>query len=475
VYHPEETEKAPEGFKHVAFKGADFRGEAFTIQIAPEDCTGCGVCVSICPAKNKANPKLKALNMEPQLPLLEAERKNYEFFLDLPEVDRSKFDKMTLKNSQFLQPLFEYSGACAGCGETPYVKLMSQLFGDRALIANATGCSSIYGGNLPTTPFCVDAQGRGPAWSNSLFEDAAEFGLGMRLAVDKETEFAYELLKDLAPQVGDNLAGEILKADQSSQEGIDQQRQRIQQLREVLKTIDTNQARMLEKLADYLAKKSVWIFGGDGWAYDIGYGGLDHVMASGRDVNILVMDTEVYSNTGGQQSKATPMGAVAKFAASGKPMPKKDLALRAIAYGDVYTARVAMGARDTQTVQAFLEAESYPGPSIIIAYSHCIAHGYNLALGPTQQKLAVQSGHWLMLRYDPRLAEKGEEPLQIDNKAPSIPLEDYVYNETRYRMLLKSNPERAKNLLQHAQQNVQKQWELYQRLTHSGNGSKDEA
>ncbi|HCF93806.1 MAG TPA: pyruvate:ferredoxin (flavodoxin) oxidoreductase, partial [Verrucomicrobia bacterium] len=475
VYHPEETEKAPAGFKHATFKGAEFRGDAYTIQVAPEDCTGCGVCVAVCPSKNKANPKLKAINMAPQLPLLEAERKNYDFFLDLPEPDRSKFQKMTLKNSQFLLPLFEYSGACAGCGETPYIKLMSQLFGDRALIANATGCSSIYGGNLPTTPYCVDAKGRGPSWSNSLFEDAAEFGLGMRLAVDKETEFALELVKALAPQIGDTLARDLLTADQTTQEGIDAQRDRIVQLREALRTVDSKQARMLETLADYLAKKSVWIFGGDGWAYDIGYGGLDHVMASGRDVNILVMDTEVYSNTGGQQSKATPMGAVAKFAASGKPMAKKDLALRAIAYGSVYTARVAMGAGDAQTVKAFIEAESYPGPSLIIAYSHCIAHGYNLTQGPAQQKLAVQSGHWVMLRYDPRLAEKGEEPLQLDSKAPSVPLEDYIYNETRYRMLLKSNPERAKSLLEQAQQNVHSQWALYQRLAKAGaNGANEE-
>ncbi len=408
VYDEKLVAGAPETFKHTAAKFKEFsQGYAYTVQVAPEDCTGCTLCVEVCPVKDKSQVGRKAINMAAQPPLREAEAKNWDFFMNIPDLDRKLINPSTIKNSQLLRPLFEFSGACAGCGETPYVKLVSQLFGDRAVIANATGCSSIYGGNLPTTPWAVDSKGRGPAWSNSLFEDNAEFGLGMRLTIDKQTEYARELLTSFEKELGKDLVEAILNANQSDEAGIEAQRERIAQLKDKLGKSSDTRAKDLVSIADNLVKKSVWIIGGDGWAYDIGYGGLDHVMASGRNVNILVLDTEVYSNTGGQASKATPRAAVAKFAMGGKGLPKKDLGLIAMSYGYVYVARVAMGANDQQTLRALLEAESYDGPSIIIAYSPCIAHGYELAKGLEQQKLAVQSGHWPMYRYDPRLAEQG--------------------------------------------------------------------
>jgi pyruvate-ferredoxin/flavodoxin oxidoreductase len=401
--------------------------------------------------------------MHPQRPLRDAERENYAFFLGLPEVDRTKV-KMDLKGVQFLQPLFEYSGACVGCGETPYIKLMTQLFGDRAIIANATGCSSIYGGNLPTTPYAVDANGRGPAWNNSLFEDNAEFGFGYRLAFDKHAEQARELLTALGGQVGATLVDGLLGADQSTEAGIADQRARVAALLEALKGIDSLQARRLERLAEYLVRKSVWIVGGDGWAYDIGYGGLDHVLAMGRDVNILVLDTEVYSNTGGQASKATPIGASARFAMAGKATGKKDLSMMAMAYGNTYVAHVAFGAKDVQTVRAFQEAEAFPGPSIIIAYSHCIAHGYDLARGLDQQKLAVDTGYWPLFRFDPRRAATGESPLVLDSAAPKIDLAKYTGNETRFRVVEQMDPARFKMLSQHAQHEVTMRFSIYEQL-----------
>ncbi|MCX8025992.1 MAG: 4Fe-4S binding protein, partial [Thermanaerothrix sp.] len=416
VYDPKYLENAPATFKYTDARFKEFPGMKYTLQVAPEDCTGCALCVEACPAKNKSQVGLKAINMAPQPPLREQERINWEFFLSLPEVDRTAISVSTVKNSQLLEPLFEFSGACAGCGETPYLKLMSQLFGDRVVIANATGCSSIYGGNLPTTPWTYNREGRGPAWSNSLFEDNAEFGLGMRLTIDKQTEFARELLQSLASQVGESLVDAILNADQRSEAGIREQRQRVALLKERLAGINDLRARLLMDVADFLVRKSVWIVGGDGWAYDIGYGGLDHVLASGRDVNILVLDTEVYSNTGGQASKATPRAAVAKFAANGKGLPKKDLGLIAMTYGYVYVAKVAMGANDQHTLKAFLEADAYEGPSLIIAYSHCIAHGIDMRKGLDQQKRAVQSGVWPVFRYNPLLAEEGKNPLQLDSR-----------------------------------------------------------
>jgi pyruvate-ferredoxin/flavodoxin oxidoreductase len=401
--------------------------------------------------------------MAAQPPLRESESANWDFFFKLPEVDRTLISPATIKNSQLLQPLFEFSGACAGCGETPYVKLVSQLFGDRAIIANATGCTSIYGGNLPTTPWSVNKEGRGPAWSNSLFEDNAEFGLGMRLTLDKQTEYIHFLLKQMSAELG-TLAEELITADQSTELGIKQQRERVEVLKKLIVSKTDPKSRDLLSLADLLVKKSVWIIGGDGWAYDIGYGGLDHVMASGRNVNILVLDTEVYSNTGGQASKSTPRGAVAKFAMSGKGISKKDLGLIAMSYGYVYVARIAMGSSDQQTLKAILEAEAFDGPSIIIAYSHCIAHGIDMAKGLEQQKLAVQSGHWPLYRYNPDLIAQGQNPLSIDSKEPSIPLEQYAYNETRYRMLVQADEARAEMLLKEAQNDVNKHWEYYQQM-----------
>jgi len=464
VYDSELLQQAPEPFKSTDAKWKQYAGKKYSIQISAEDCTGCGVCVSNCPAKSKTEPDKKAINMSDLDPIRERERENWKFFQTLPHVDRKELKLNLVKDIQLLQPLFEFSGACAGCGETAYIKLMSQLFGDRALIANATGCSSIYGGNLPTTPYAQNSAGRGPAWSNSLFEDNAEFGMGMRLALDKQLEYAKELVEKLSKDLGKNLVNDILSADQVTDDGIEAQRKRVQTLKTNLEKLNSFEAKELLSLADVLIKKSVWIVGGDGWAYDIGYGGLDHVIASGRNVNVLVLDTEVYSNTGGQASKATPRGATAKFAMGGKPVPKKDLAMMAITYGNVYVARVAMGASDMQTVKAFREAEAYDGPSLILAYCHCIAHGYDLVQGLNQQKLAVKSGYWPLVRYNPDLLDEGKNPLTIDSKAPEIPLKDYVYNETRYSMLTKSRPEAAKKLLKEAQEDVYKRWKAYAHL-----------
>lgn len=474
VYDKELLKTAPPTFKYTDAKGKEFpQNSAYTLQVAVEDCTGCELCYEVCPVKNKKETKLKALNMAPQIPLREQERVNYDFFLNLPEFDRTKANVTTVKGCQLLEPLFEYSGACSGCGETPYVKLVSQLFGDRAVVANATGCSSIYGGNLPTTPWAVNKEGRGPAWSNSLFEDNAEFGFGMRLAIDKHNQFARELLVSLQDKLGKDFVDSVISAEQKDETGIYEQRQRVADLKKRLEQINTSESKKLLEIADYLVKKSVWIIGGDGWAYDIGYGGLDHVLASGKNVNILVLDTEVYSNTGGQMSKATGMGAVAKFAAAGKPTAKKDLAMMAMSYGNVYVAKVAMGANDAQTVRAFLEAEAYDGPSLIIAYSHCIAHGINMSKGLDAQKLAVDSGYWPLFRYNPLNLLEGKNPLKLDSKAPKIRLQDYIYTETRYKMLTKSHPQQAKELLIRAQEEVSKKWKFYEELAsfdYSDNG-----
>jgi pyruvate-ferredoxin/flavodoxin oxidoreductase len=466
VYDEKLLADAPETFKHMPSKFKEFsQGFAYTIQVAPEDCTGCTLCVEVCPAKDKTQAGRKALNMAPQPALRESEAKNWEFFLNtIPDMDRKLFNPSTIKNSQLLRPLFEFSGACAGCGETPYVKLVSQLFGDRSVIANATGCSSIYGGNLPTTPWAVDEKGRGPAWSNSLFEDNAEFGLGMRLTIDKQKEYALELVKGFEKELSLELVNALVNADQSDEAGIQAQRERVADLKNKLSKSSDTRAKDLVSLADNLVKKSVWIMGGDGWAYDIGYGGLDHVIASGRNVNILVLDTEVYSNTGGQASKSTPRAAVAKFAMGGKSLGKKDLGLIAMSYGNVYVAHIAMGFNDQQTLRAIIEAEAYDGPSLIIAYSHCIAHGYDMAKGLEQQKLAVQSGHWPMYRYDPRLAAEGKNPLVIESKEPSIPLSQYAYNETRYKMLTQIDEGRAEELMKEAQQDAKSRWTLYQQM-----------
>jgi len=460
VYSPELLAGAPATFKSSPARWREFKDQVYTLQVAPEDCTGCRLCVEVCPVKNKQETRLKAINMMPQPPLREPEAENWKFFLGLPEMDRAPLSLGQVKDVQLLEPLFEFSGACAGCGETPYIKLVTQLFGDRAVVANATGCSSIYGGNLPTTPWTFNHEGRGPAWSNSLFEDNAEFGLGLRLALDKHAEYARELVARLSRAIGDELAQAFLNTDQSTEAGIQAQRERVTRLKEKLQGLKTREAKDLLSVADALVKKSVWIIGGDGWAYDIGYGGLDHVLASGHNVNVLVLDTEVYSNTGGQMSKATPRGAVAKFAAGGKPRPKKDLAMIAMTYGNIYVARVAMGGSDMHTVKAFLEAEAYDGPSLIVAYSHCIAHGYDMAHGLDQQKAAVQSGHWPLLRYNPDLVTQGKNPLQLDSKAPSLPLEKYTYNETRYTMLAHSDPAAAKESLELAQAEALARWRL---------------
>jgi pyruvate-ferredoxin/flavodoxin oxidoreductase len=459
VYPESALSGSPETFRSMPWKGKEFpQGTRYTIQVAPEDCTGCGLCVEICPAKNKSEARLKALNMAPQPPLREPERRNYDFFLALPEADRSAVAAETVKGCQLLQPLFEYSGACAGCGETPYLKLVSQLYGDRMLVANATGCSSIYGGNLPTTPWSVNSAGRGPAWSNSLFEDNAEFGLGFRLALDHQRETAAALAVRLAPELGEGLVAALLSAPQTSESEIAAQRARVLELEERLHKLDVPDARDLAALAGSLVRKSVWIVGGDGWAYDIGFGGLDHVLSSGRDVNLLVLDTEVYSNTGGQASKATPRAAVAKFAAGGKSGPRKDLAAIAMSYGNVYVARIAMGASDAQTLKALREAEAFPGPSLVVAYSHCIAHGINMTQGMQQQKLAVDCGYWPLLRFDPRRREIGENALTLDSRPPKIPLKDYAYRETRYRLLTQSRPEEAARLMALAQKDVDERW-----------------
>jgi pyruvate-ferredoxin/flavodoxin oxidoreductase len=497
AYEPDALVGAPPAFKSADARDRDFEGQKFTIQVAPEDCTGCGICVDVCPAKNKSMPSCKAINMEPQLPLREVERENWNFFLNLPSPDRRNLKLHLVRQQQLEEPLFEFSGACAGCGETPYVKLVSQLFGDRMLVANATGCSSIYGGNLPTTPWSRNADGRGPTWSNSLFEDNAEFGLGFRLAVDKQATYAAELLHDISDMVGSELTTAILQAEQHSEADIWEQRERVTQLKQRLDELrakhwddnsldsrtdrDPNASLLLSKietlrhLADYLVKKSVWIIGGDGWAYDIGFGGLDHVLASSRNVNILVLDTEVYSNTGGQSSKATPRAAVAKFASGGKPAPKKDLGLIAMSYGNVYVASVAMGAKDEHTLKAFLEAEAYDGPSLIIAYSHCIAHGINMQTAMNHQKAVVESGRWLLYRYNPALKAEGKNPLHLDSGSPKKTVEESMYAENRFKMLSKSKPADAKQLLQAAQADVNQRRQMYEYLADQnlGNGAKN--
>ncbi|HEV2496063.1 MAG TPA: pyruvate:ferredoxin (flavodoxin) oxidoreductase [Terriglobia bacterium] len=472
VYPAERLADAPATFKSSPARWKDFKEMRYTLQVSPEDCTGCRLCVEVCPAKSKSEVRHKAINMAPQPPLREPERANWDFFLKLPGPEQQTLSLGQVKDVQLLEPLFEFSGACAGCGETPYVKLLTQLFGDRAIIANATGCSSIYGGNLPTTPYTVNAEGRGPAWSNSLFEDNAEFGLGIRLALDKRADYARHLLPQFAGLLGEELVQAILEAKQTEPAEISAQRERVKVLKEKLEGLKTFASRELLSVADALVKKSVWLVGGDGWAYDIGYGGLDHVLASGANVNILVLDTEVYSNTGGQMSKATPRAAVAKFAAGGKQAPKKDLAMMAMTYGHAYVARVAMGGSDTQTLKAFWEAEAYDGPSLIIAYSHCIAHGYDMAYGIEQQKAATLSGYWPLFRYHPELAKQGN-PLQLDSRPPSIPLEKYIYNETRYTMLAHSDPEAARKLLELAQEDVNERWRLYEnwaRMSVAGDG-----
>ena len=464
VYDSKELEHAPVTFKSSEVRDKEWKGLRYTIQVAPEDCTGCGICVDVCPAKNKSETRLKAINMVAQPPLRQPERENWDFFLKIPELDRRKIKQTTIRQQQIQEPLFEFSGACSGCGETPYLKLLSQLFGDRSVIANATGCSSIYGGNLPTTPWAKNSAGRGPAWSNSLFEDNAEFGLGFRLSIDKQTEFAQELVRRLAPAIGEDLAAALLAAPQKDEADIYAQRERVSTLKQLLQTNNSPDARQLLAVADMLVKKSVWIVGGDGWAYDIGYGGLDHVLASGRNVNVLVLDTEVYSNTGGQASKSTPRAAVAKFAAGGKPAPKKDLGLMAMSYGNVYVASVAMGAKDEHTLKAFLEAEAYDGPSLIIAYSHCIAHGINMTTAMSDQKVAVESGQWLLYRYHPERSRAGENPLILDSRTPTRKVKEYLQQQTRFKMLLKSKPEDAGRLWHQAQEDADTRFHLYEYL-----------
>jgi len=461
IYSPGLADKAPATFKWAKPKWRGLEDQRYTLQVAPEDCTGCAVCIEVCPVKSKSDASKKAINMAPQAPLREPERENWDFFLSLPEVDRTKLSHGQVKDLQLLQPLFEFSGACSGCGETPYIKLMTQLFGDRLYIANATGCSSIYGGNLPTTPYTHNADGRGPTWSNSLFEDNAEFGFGMRVALDQQKAFAETLVARLASTIGAELAADLVGATQKTEPEIDAQRERVKLLKQKLSAIDSSDSRNLLAIADSLVRKSVWILGGDGWAYDIGFGGLDHVLGSGKNVNVLVLDTGVYSNTGGQASKSTPRGAVAKFAASGKPNSRKDLAMEAVSYGSVYVAQVALGGNDMHVVKAFQEAEAHDGPSIVIAYSSCIAHGYDLIHGLEQQKLAVQSGYWPLMRYNPSLREEGKNPFQLDSKAPSIRLKEYAYREARYTMLARSNPEIAAELLKEAQDDVERQWRVY--------------
>ena len=465
-YDPAALADAPPTFKSMDFKSAEVKGKKYSLQVSTDDCTGCTLCVEICPAESKTEKGRKAINMADVLPIREAERRNWDFFLAIPDAERKGL-KLDVKGTQFLQPLFEFSGACTGCGETPYVKLLTQLYGDRAIIANATGCSSIYGANLPTTPYTRNGDGRGPAWANSLFEDNAEFGYGIRLAVDKQAEHARELLSTLGGSVGDELVKAILEADQSDEKGIDAQRERLKLLKNKLARATGFEGRWLGQIADYLLKKSVWIVGGDGWAYDIGYGGLDHVIAQGRDVNILILDTEVYSNTGGQASKATPMGAAAKFATAGKTMPKKDLAMLAMGYGHPYVARVAMGAKDAQTVNAFKEADGYSGTSVILAYSHCIAHGYDMADALTQQERAVDSAYWPLFRYDPRRIAAGESPLKLDSAAPKIDLQAFLAGETRFRQVEQANPAIYKKLMDQAQLDVREKYALYEQLVRS--------
>jgi len=472
VYDSAQLQNAPMTFKSANARDKEWQGLKYTIQVAPEDCTGCGICVDICPVKNKSETRLKAINMRPQLPLRATERENWEFFGKIPELDRRKIKVSNIRHQQLQEPLFEFSGACSGCGETPYLKLVSQLFGDRAVIANATGCSSIYGGNLPTTPWAKNSEGRGPAWSNSLFEDNAEFGLGFRIAIDKQAEFARELVRRLAPVIGDDFAAALVNASQKDEAEIYDQRTRVALLKKLLQPIASPEATQLLFVADMLVKKSVWIVGGDGWAYDIGYAGLDHVLASGRNVNLLVLDTEVYSNTGGQASKSTPRAAVAKFAVGGKPGPKKDLGLMAMTYGNVYVASVAMGAKDEHTLKAFLEAEAYDGPSLIIAYSHCIAHGINMTTAMSDQKVAVESGQWLLYRYNPVRALVGENPLSLDTRTPTRKVKEFLEQQARFRMLTKSKPEDAKRLWTQAQQDSETRFALYEYLAQWRNGAR---
>ena len=465
---------APEGYKSAPAQWKDFADKLYSLQVSAEDCTGCKLCVEICPAKDKSRVNRRAINMEPQAPLREQTQREWDYFLSLPEYGSNGLAELPFtrsKDVQLLRPLFEFSGACSGCGETPYLSLLTRLFGDRSVIANATGCSSIYGGNLPTTPWAVNDDGRGPAWSNSLFEDNAEFGLGMRLALDKQLGYATELLHRLKDTVGQELADDLISADQANDKGIEQQRDRVEKLKQKLEGIQSSEGRDLLSLADVLVRKNVWIVGGDGWAYDIGFGGLDHVLASGRNVNVVVLDTEVYSNTGGQSSKATGLGAVAKFAAGGKGTPKKDLGMVAMSYGYIYVAQIAMGANDTQTIRAFKEAESYDGPSLIIAYSHCIAHGIDMAKGLHQQDLAVKSGYWPLYRFDPRRAADGKNPMQLDSKKPSIRFKDYAYNENRYKVLAHSHPEAAARFMKEAQVHVDAHWAKYQQMASAGNGT----
>lgn len=464
AYEPAHLAGAPATFKATDARDREWQGLKYTIQVAPEDCTSCGICVDVCPARNKAQARLKALNLAAQPPLREPERRNWEHFQTIPDLDRTRIKVSTIRQQQVQQPLFEFSGACAGCGETPYLKLLSQLFGDRLVIANATGCSSIYGGNLPTTPWAANAAGRGPAWANSLFEDNAEFGLGFRVSIDKQHEYAAELVARLAEDIGAELAAALLNADQHDEAGVHEQRERVAVLKTRLTALDTHDAQRLRAVADLLVRKSVWIVGGDGWAYDIGFGGLDHVLSSGRNVKVLVLDTEVYSNTGGQRSKATPRAAVAKFAAGGKPAAKKDLGLIAMTYGNIYVASVALGAKDEQVVRAFLEAEAYDGPALIIAYSHCIAHGIEMSTALHNQKAAVDSGQWLLYRYHPDRAQQGANPLLLDSRGPQIPLEQYLYQEHRFKMLTLSRPDEARRLLAAAQQDVRDRWAYYSYL-----------
>jgi pyruvate-ferredoxin/flavodoxin oxidoreductase len=465
VYEPQQLAGAPEAFLSTEARLPGWKGMKYTLQVSPEDCTGCALCVDVCPAKNKKEARLKAINMRPQEPLREAENRNWDFFLGLPELDRRKLGTGSVREMQVAEPLFEFSGACTGCGETPYLKLLTQLFGDRLIIANATGCSSIYGGNLPTTPYAKNGDGRGPAWSNSLFEDNAEFGLGFRVSIDKQREYALEMLERLAPQMGDGLARRILHNRQKDEADIAEQREDVDTLKRKIEAMDLPEARQLLSVADQLVRKSVWIVGGDGWAYDIGYGGLDHVLASGRNVKILVLDTEVYSNTGGQMSKSTPRGAVAKFAAGGKPAGKKDLGLIAMQYGHVYVASVAMGSKDEHTLKTFLEAEAYDGPALIIAYSHCIAHGIDMTGGLRNQKAAVQSGHWLLYRYHPDRGLEGKNPLQLDSPPPHIPLTEFLNMENRFRMLSKSHPDAARTFFKQAHDDSRSRFALYQHLS----------
>jgi pyruvate-ferredoxin/flavodoxin oxidoreductase len=464
VYDPAVLSDAPGGFKSARAMWKDLSTLSYSLQVAPEDCTGCSLCTSICPVTSKTDTSHKAIDMEPLAPLRDRERASWAFFERIPEVDARGVSGGHVKRVQLLQPLFEFSGACAGCGETPYIKLLTQLFGDRAVIANATGCSSIFGGNLPTTPYTVNRQGRGPAWSNSLFEDNAEFGLGMRLAIDRQAAYARDLVKSLAPSLGEALAADLLGADQSTGIGIDSQRTNVARLRAQLAEHADPRARELASVADALVKKSVWIVGGDGWAYDIGFGGVDHVLSSGQNVNLLVLDSEVYSNTGGQRSKATPRGAVARFAAGGKESAKKDLALMAMSYRDVYVARVALGGNDTQTVQAFEEAEAFDGPSLILAFSPCIAHGYDLKLALEHQRLAVQSGYWPLFRYNPDWARAGKSPLKLDSRQPTAPLAAYLSTEGRFDRVLHADEPQGRSLLQAAEADVLARWRVYERL-----------